>query len=130
MSEAEVVCVDRELYPGGGSRIFRLGIRSGESVTLLSEEEMVRHVRAGYRFYVEGGGRRAYLTLGTSERGSVFVETEADQTVLDNLAALPACEGDRPAPHRPTSEEDPDEVDQEEAFDVDAEGHDVDQGND
>jgi hypothetical protein len=112
VDELEVVCVDYETYPGGGSRIFRLGIGGGN--TYIEEEATVmRNVRTGHRYFVKAGGSKAYLTIGISERGNAFVETVADRTTLDNLGSLPGCLGDRPAPHRPSSgvPEDPNDVD-------------------
>jgi len=113
MADTEVFCVDYETYPGGGYRIFRLGIGAAASPVIQTEGEVVRAVGMGYRYFVQGGGSKAYLTIGISERGNAFVETIGDSTKLDNLAALPACLGDRPAPHRPASgvDEDPNDVD-------------------
>lgn len=92
--EYEVICVTRAPLESGYSRIARLGIKSDGGVRHLTEEEVVRHIRAGERFYVLKNGHKAYLKISISERGRPFVETIADRTTVDNLAALPTCNED------------------------------------
>ncbi len=90
--EFQVVCVTREPSELGHSHIARLGIKSDNRLRILTEEEVVNRIRAGERFYVLKNGNKAYLKISISERGRPFVETVADRTTLDNLAALPTCE--------------------------------------
>jgi hypothetical protein len=113
MDEYEVVCIDREIYPGGGYRIFQLGVRraGGGDVSIVTEEQVQRDIRRGVRYFVLGGVAKAYLQISISQRGAAFVETEPDQTKLDNLAALPVCKGDRKAPIIPSSPRNSDDVD-------------------
>ncbi len=98
-----VVCADSYYYPHGGTRIFQVGIDNGHgNVEILSEDIVMYRMSRGHRFYVEGGGQRAYLTTGVSQRGRTFLETVVDATTRDNLGLFPTCRGDQPAPRPPT----------------------------
>ena len=99
MDEYEVVAVDHETFAHGGARIYRLGVRhNGGAVFTQEEQQVVRAVGEGKRYFVQGGGEKAYLTVAVSQRGIAFVQTIGDRTKLDNLESLPPYEGDRKAP--------------------------------
>jgi len=89
--EYEIVCVDHGIFPHGGSKIIRFGIRAGGRTDVIDKASLMHRMTTGDRFFVKGGGRKAYLTRGTSPQGHGYVETEADDTLLDNLLSLPLC---------------------------------------
>jgi Protein of unknown function (DUF3892) len=89
--EHEVVCVDHGIFPHGGSKIIRFGIRAGTKVEVIDKQNMIRRLNGGEKFFVAGGGQKAYLTTGISSQGNTFVETQGDDTLLNNLLALPIC---------------------------------------
>ena len=53
--------------------------------------QMYDWVRSGGHAYVQSGGYKARLIAETSQRGTKYVKTEADNTRLDNLLKLPEC---------------------------------------
>jgi hypothetical protein len=93
MTEFRVVCVDHGLFPGSpGSKIIRFGIKTGSApFELLEKSTLMNRMTRGDRFYVIGGGKKAYLHTATSPQGFGFVETVGDSTLLDNLGSLPVC---------------------------------------
>jgi hypothetical protein len=93
MAEFRVVCVDHGLFPGSpGSKIIRFGIKTGSApFELLDKDILMNRMTRGDRFYVIGGGLKAYLQTATSPQGHTFVETVGDSTLLDNLGSLPVC---------------------------------------
>lgn len=89
--EFEVVCVDHGLFPHGGSKIIRFGIREGSKVVVLEKQNVLTRMARGDRFFVQRAGRKVFLVTGISAQGNTFLETQADDTTLDNLMALPVC---------------------------------------
>ncbi|MFL6262939.1 MAG: hypothetical protein ACJ76Y_24840 [Thermoanaerobaculia bacterium] len=89
--EHEVVCVDHGIFPHGGSKIIRFGIRSGDRVEVIEKHVLLGRMVRGERFFVQRAGHKAFLTTGISSQGNTFAETQGDDTILDNLLALPVC---------------------------------------
>jgi hypothetical protein len=89
--DREIVCVDHGMFPHGGSKIIRYGATAGSSIEVLDKIDLFYRMSQGDRFFVRGGGEKAYLTKDISSQGNWFAETQADDTLLDNLLALPVC---------------------------------------
>lgn len=89
--EFEVVCVDHGIFPHGGSKIIRFGVREGGRIVVVDKQNMLTRMTRGDRFFVQRAGRKVFLVTGVSAQGNTFLETQADDTVLDNLMALPIC---------------------------------------
>jgi hypothetical protein len=106
----EVVCVDHGLFPHGGSKIVRFGIRQGSEILVLEKLAVMHRMSRGDRFFVERGGQKAFLTTAISPQGNVFLQTEADETLLNNLLSLPVCTHNDRITYG-TGVSDPDEVD-------------------
>jgi Protein of unknown function (DUF3892) len=110
-NEFEVVCVDHGEFPHSrGSKIIRLGINAGASTEVMTKDDMIYRMNKGDRFYVQRAGRKVYLRTDRSSFGNTFVETEGDDTLADNLAALPNCQGDEKITYG-TGVSDPNDVD-------------------
>jgi hypothetical protein len=108
--EFEVVCVDHGIFPHGGSKIIRFGIRHGSEVTVLEKRDVMHRMSRGDRFFVERGGQKAFLTTGISPQGNTFLQTEGDDTLLNNLLSLPLCTHNDPITFG-TGVSDPNDVD-------------------
>lgn len=89
--EYEIVCVDHGTFPHGGSKIIRFGIRAGSTIEVIPKQNLLGRMARGEKFFVHRAGRKTFLTTGVSSQGNTFVETQADDTLLDNLMALPVC---------------------------------------
>jgi hypothetical protein len=89
--EFEVVCVDHGIFPNGGSKIIRFGIREGNKITVLEKDNVMNRMSRGDRFFVQRGGRKAFLVTAVSSQGNTFLETSGDDTLLNNLMALSVC---------------------------------------
>ena len=89
--EHEIVCVDHGIFPHGGSKIIRFGIRSGANPEVVEKSVLLGRMARGERYFVKRAGHKVFLTTGISSQGNTFAETEADDTLLDNLLALPLC---------------------------------------
>jgi hypothetical protein len=89
--ESEIVCVDHGIFPHGGSKIVRFGVRAGGRVDVVDKQSLLMRMARGERFFVDRAGHKSFLTTAISSQGNTFAETEADDTLLDNLLALPIC---------------------------------------
>ncbi len=97
MKEYEITCRDivlRKLIDGGySSYIGTLGVKEPDG--------SVRHVKSASimnaidgsaaRYYVQGGGQRAYVETFINDYGDEWLRTVPDNTPLDNLRQLPNC---------------------------------------
>lgn len=89
--ETEVACVDHGIFPHGGSKIIRFGLRSGGEIEVIEKHVLLGRMVRGERFFVHRVGHKVFLTTGISSQGNTFAETQADNTLVDNLLALPVC---------------------------------------
>jgi hypothetical protein len=89
--EHEVVCVDHGFFPHSGSKIVRFGIRAGSRIEVIEKDILLGRMARGERFFVHRDGHKTFLVTGVSSQGHTFAQTQADDTLLDNLAALPVC---------------------------------------
>ena len=129
--EFEVVCVDHGIFPHGGSKIIRFGIRAGATTEVIEKHVLLGRMARGDKFFVQRAGHKAFLTTGISAQGNTFAETEGDDTVLDNLLALPLCTHNDKVTFG-TGETDPNDVDAgaDGGEEPDGPDTDVDQGDD
>ena len=129
--EFEVVCVDHGIFPGGGSKIIRFGIKSGDKVEVIEKSTLLYRMTTGDKFFVHRADHKVYLTTGISSQGNTFAETRGDDTILDNLGMLPNCTVDDKVTYG-TGVSDPNDVDAGSDGGQDPEGPDtdVDQGDD
>ncbi len=129
--ETEVVCVDYGIFPHGGSKIIRFGLRSGGTIEVIEKQVLLGRMARGERFFVHRAGHKVFLTTGISSQGYTFAETQADNTILDNLLTLPLCTVNDKITFG-TGISDPNDVDAGSDGGGDSEGPDtdVDQGDD
>jgi hypothetical protein len=129
--EFQVTCVDHGIFPGGGSKIIRFGIRAGATREVLEKSTLMNRMSRGDRFFVQKGGHKAYLQTAVSSQGHTFIETMADDTLVDNLLTLPICTHNDQITFG-TGVNDPNDVDAGADGGTDPEGPDtdVDQGGD
>jgi hypothetical protein len=97
MDEFQIVCRDIKVERGISglkSHIGTLGIKRRDGSTrILDHVEVANDINDGTaRYYVEGGGRRAYVETFINEFGREWLRTIPDNTPLDNLRpGLPDC---------------------------------------
>ena len=56
-----------------------------------TEDQVIREIEAGYRYYVQAGGRTVYVIVAVYA-GRKYLKTQADGYSPDNLLSLPECQ--------------------------------------
>lgn len=93
MAEFKVVKAYRSAhYPQG--HIHGLGIEfiynTEKKVLNIGSAVVIAKIKQGRKFYVKGGGAKAYLEIAISDKtGLEYLRTIKDKTPLDNLSYLP-----------------------------------------
>ena len=88
-----VDCINKTNRTSPWERITSLGgVRDDNGQRWsCSQQECIRHIENGVRFYVQKNGHSVDLVVGISQSGNKYVKTEADSDKQDNLLSLPEC---------------------------------------
>lgn len=66
------------------------GVNGDGKVWRLSLQDAVTGaLQQTYRFYVAAGGQSSWVIVAKSSAGHMYLKTEADTTLVDNLLSLP-----------------------------------------
>jgi hypothetical protein len=88
-----IQCVNKPRRESADEHILAVGgVRADGSRWKLSQQDAIRRIEAGDRFYVEEPtGDRVGVIVALSRYGNKYLKTIADGDVPNNLLALPEC---------------------------------------
>jgi hypothetical protein len=92
MAEYRVTCINKDDRYNPYERIQSIGIATAQGEKRFSQPQIIRFIEVdGHSFYVEAGGKRAYLDVAISPFGNKYVKTRADGKEPNNLLSLMEC---------------------------------------
>lgn len=66
------------------------GMNSNGTVWRLPLADAIAKIQNGiYKFYVSAGGKSTWVIVARSSAGNLYLKTEADSLLVDNLLSLP-----------------------------------------
>lgn len=89
--DIRVDCIVKPDRYSAHERIQRLGGRNSDGTRWqLSEDDVIKWIRAGHTFYTNVSGARANVIIA-QRNGRDYLKTDRDTTIKDNLLSLQTC---------------------------------------
>ena len=89
----EILCINKSDRLNPHERILRIGGSNPDgTIWRLSQQEAIAGIQSGqWSFYVRRGGSTVDVVVAVSRFGHLYLKTQADGEVPDNLLSLPEC---------------------------------------
>ncbi|MBQ2261518.1 MAG: DUF3892 domain-containing protein [Loktanella sp.] len=57
----------------------------------LTQQEVIQWIAEGHEFFVNSGGKKVWVVIGTSKYNNPYIKTQSDEYEPNNLLSLNAC---------------------------------------
>lgn len=91
MAIYEVVCINKDDRLNPFERIQRLGLVSANERGVVTLAEAIQLINSGSTLYVKRGTESVKVIIARSKFGNLYLKTEADGEMPNNLLSLPEC---------------------------------------